>query len=140
MDACKWSYLLQRRSRMRMVVLEWPEFPSNCKNDFTLFNDFFESDYALSRFQPLFLFTSNVLYVSLNGLGLQICSKSFSIKVIESWFDSYSNLYKSSKTQSFCVQTSLARFDLLASYSWTWNMHKISRFKWIWYFHDFILI
>ena len=55
-------------------------------------------------------------------------------------FDSHINLSKSSQNQSFCVQTSLARFDLIASYSWTWNMHKISRFKWFWYFDDFILI
>ena len=66
-----------------MVVLEWPEFPSNCKNDFTLFNDFFESDYALSRFQPLCFWSGFVLYVPLSELGLQVCIKSSPIMIID---------------------------------------------------------
>ena len=46
--------------------------------------------------------------------------------------------FQNKKKPIFCVQTCLARFDLIVGYSWTWNVHKISRFKWFWYFHDFI--
>ena len=61
-------------------------------------------------------------------IRLQTCFKSFSIKMIESWFDSYVNLSKSSQTQSLCVEMSFEQFDSISICIIDLNMHKISSF------------